>query len=115
MNFFRYLEDKGHWFNYSKRREVNRWLLTFFIGLICSIVAILVTYFTKCFTSLKYYFFRHALEREKNNSLPFGSAFCILCVFNILYVFIAWFTVFLEPLSAGSGNICISAILPLKN
>ena len=88
----RHIEDRGHWYTFSKRREVNRWVLTFIIGVFCGIVATFVTFFTKLLTSFKYSIFNHLLEKEKNQEMPYGVAFIALCMINLSFASVAWFT-----------------------
>ena len=99
----RHLKERGNFFTNAKSREVRRWILTFIIGLLCGIVATFVTYFTKVLTKMKFMVFNYILEQEKLDEIPFGSAFIVLCVFNVIFGMLAWFSVYLEPLAAGSG------------
>eukprot|EP01041_Mallomonas_annulata_P006035 gene6035-12164_t len=99
----RCIEDRGHWFTFAKRREVRRWILTFIIGVICGAVATFVTFFTKLLTNFKYGIFNHILEKEKRHEIPYGTAFIALLIINLIFGTLAWLTVYLEPLAAGSG------------
>lgn len=72
-------------------------------GILCGAVAMFVTYYTKKLTNFKYKTFNILLEWEKSGDLAFGLAFLFLFAINILFGFVAWFAVYIEPLSAGSG------------
>lgn len=99
----RHIEDTGSWFTFSKKRGIKRWVLTLITGLICGTVATFVTFFTKVLTSTKFRLVLAALEKEKLQEWPFGSAFAVLCACNLVFGFCAWLAVYLEPLAAGSG------------
>ena len=43
------------------------------------------------------------VEQEKAEIYPYGSALIALWLCNMIFVVIAWFTVYLEPLAGGSG------------
>ena len=97
------MEDKDHWWDTNKTLEVKRWVLTFLIGIFCSLIAVFVGSVTRILTRSKFRVFKQILEKEKSHLAPFGSAFSVLCAFNVLYVYIAWLTIWIEPLAAGSG------------
>lgn len=99
----RHFQDSGHWWTFAKHTEFLRWLLTFVTGLSCGIVALLVTSLTQFFTHGKFRIFRHLLELEKERTLPFGTAFAFLFLCNTAFGLVAWLTVYVEPLAAGSG------------
>jgi hypothetical protein len=101
---FRKFEDRGRWWTFSKKREVRRWSLTLITGVITGAVAFLIAYFTKTITTYKMSIFYALIEREMQNELGFGSAFLFLLAANIGLGVLAWWTVYIEPLSAGSGE-----------
>eukprot|EP01032_Pedospumella_encystans_P012074 gene12074-13992_t len=99
----RHFEDKGNWWTFARQSDITRWFLTLITGLFCGIVALAVTYGTKLLTTYKFRTFNQLLEKEKNEELPFGSAYAFLFAMNIIFGVVAWTTVFIEPLAAGSG------------
>lgn len=99
----RHFEDKGHWWTFAKKREVRRWLLTLITGFICGCVAIFVAFFTKTLTRYKFRVFYELLEKEKTGEIIYGAAFMFLTCCNCLFIIVAWSTVYIEPLAAGSG------------
>lgn len=99
----RLFEDKGHWWTFTNKREVKRWTLTLATGFVCGIVALFVSYSTKVFTTRKYDIFFKIIEKEKSGKVLPGSALLFLLTTNLIFASIAWSTVYLEPLAAGSG------------
>lgn len=89
---------------FARKSDVLRWTLTLITGILCGIVALLVTFFTKLLTTFKYGTFYRLIDKERENIIPFGSAFTFLLLCNIFFAFVAWTMVFLEPLAAGSGR-----------
>jgi hypothetical protein len=73
-------------------------------GVMTGAVAVLIAYFTKSITSYKMSIFYSLIQREIGGELAFGSAFLYLLAFNVGLGVLAWLTVFVEPLSAGSGT-----------
>lgn len=67
-------------------------------------MALVVAFCTKILSRYKFHTFHHLIEQEKQNNLPFGTAFGFLFVINLLLGLIAWLMVFCEPLAAGSGT-----------
>lgn len=102
----RYFEDKGQWWTFARKTDLLRWSLTFTTGFFCAIVALGVTAATKVVTNYKYNTFHELLVYEKERSLPFGTAFAFLFACNVVFGFLAWLAVFVEPLAGGSGNLC---------
>lgn len=82
-----------------------RWFLTLVTGLFCGLAALFVTNFTKILSSWKFSQFHKLLELEKEGLKPFGTSFVFLFAVNLIFTTIAYFTVFMEPLAAGSGMI----------
>lgn len=99
----RHFEDKGHWWTFARKSDFLRWTLTLVTGILCGLVALFVTFFTKALTRRKLAAFYALLEREKAGDISFGAAYLFLFVCNLFFGSLAWFTVFLEPLAAGSG------------
>eukprot|EP01038_Epipyxis_sp_PR26KG_P004229 gene4229-6005_t len=99
----RHFEDRGHWWTFARKRDVLRWLLTLVTGFLCGLVAFFVTFFTKSISNFKFSTFNLLLEREKEGTLLFGTAFLFLFMCNVALGFIAWCAVYFEPLAAGSG------------
>jgi hypothetical protein len=79
-----------------------RWILTFVTGLICGIIALFITFFTKTISTWKFETFNGLIEKEQQGG-PSGMAFAYLVTCNIIFGCIAWTAVYLEPLAAGSG------------
>jgi hypothetical protein len=67
-------------------------------------VAVVIAYFTNYITTDKISNFFYHNNREIGGELAFGSAFLYLLAFNVGLGVLAWLTVFVEPLSAGSGT-----------
>ena len=99
----RHFEDRGHWWTFAKKREVRRWWLTFVTGVLCGVIAIIVAFSTRIVTRSKFQLFHTLLEQEKSELVPYGTALCSIWLCNIFFIFIAWFTVYMEPLAGGSG------------
>lgn len=73
-------------------------------GFFCGVVALFVTFFTKLITKFKFRIFYDLLEKEKRLEVPYGTGFLFIFVMNLVLVFIAWLTVYVEPLAGGSGE-----------
>ena len=99
----RHFEDKGHWWTFNKTREVRRWILTLLTGFITGFVALFVTFFTKSLTRAKYLHFGALVAKERDLEVPFGTAFCFLLACNFCFAWVAFLTVYAEPLASGSG------------
>jgi UDP-N-acetylmuramyl pentapeptide phosphotransferase/UDP-N-acetylglucosamine-1-phosphate transferase len=56
-------------------------------------------------TKSKFQLFHTLIEKEKASHAPYGSALLALWICNALFVAVAWLTVYIEPLSSGSGRI----------
>ena len=72
-------------------------------GVLCGVVAMFVAVSTRAITKAKFDLFHMLIEQEKSETIPYGTALCALWICNLGFVLVAWFTVFLEPLAAGSG------------
>lgn len=79
-------------------------MLTFITGFFCALMALFVTTVTKSITSRKYILFDQVLQIEKENRVPFGSAFAVLFACNVSFGAIAWLSVCVAPFAAGSGK-----------
>lgn len=90
-------------FSFSRITGLYRWVFTFITGLWCGCIALLIHYFTHRLTQWKFTTLYHLIETEKSSGLPYGTAFLFYVSSNLLLISIAWFTVYIEPLSAGSG------------
>jgi len=103
---FRHYEDKdkGHWLTFSRKSDLLRWSLTFITGLLCGLVALFVSYFTKILTNYKFATFNSLIESEKSLEIPYGSAYLFFFLCNLLFGFVAWIMVSIEPLASGSGE-----------
>ncbi len=80
-----------------------RWILTFIIGFFCGFIALCVTFGTKVLTNFKFSTFQYLIELEKQQFYPKGIAFLFLLLCNLAFASIGSWTVYLEPLVAGSG------------
>jgi hypothetical protein len=69
------------------------------------------TFFTKSLTHFKFNVFHGLLEKEKTGELLYGAAFMFLLCCNCLFVIIAWMTVYIEPLAAGSGEMLVISVV----
>ena len=99
----RHFEDKGHWWTFARKSDFLRWTLTLVTGFFCGAVALFVTYSTKFLTQLKLQTFYAILEKEKSGEYTFGVGYTFLFGCNLILGFLAWLTVYFEPLAAGSG------------
>jgi H+/Cl- antiporter ClcA len=79
------------------------WTQTLLIGILTGLSAYFVIFFTGRLTAIKLAFVYHYIDRERDGILPFGTAFGVYLAFNIVFVTIAWFTVYITPHAAGSG------------
>ena len=102
----RHYEDRGRWWTFYRKSETLRWTLTLVTGFCCGLVALFVAFFTRMLTRFKFETFSALVLKEKNNELPFGSAFAFLLGINLVFGCVAWLMVYLEPLANGSGNYC---------
>jgi hypothetical protein len=75
-----------------------------YLGFICGVVALFVSYCTKALSNFKFKVFHSLIEKEKTGELASGVAFLFFISCNCLFVFIAWLFVYIEPLAAGSGD-----------
>jgi len=107
----RHFRDKGFWWTTSKRRSFHRWWLTFIIGVLTGLVAIFVTYVTGSLSSIKFQTVNALLDQENAGLVRPGTTFLAYAGFNMFFVLIASFMVYLEPFSAGSGIPEIKAFL----
>ena len=89
---------------FSRKSDLLRWSLTFITGLLCGLVALFVSYFTKILTNYKFATFNSLIESEKSLKIPFGSAYLFIILCNLLFGFVAWIMVSIEPLASGSGE-----------
>jgi H+/Cl- antiporter ClcA len=101
----RHFEDKGHWWTFGRKTDALRWVLTLVTGFFCGVAALFVTNFTKFLSAWKFSQFHTFLEQEKDGSSPFGTSFLFLFLINLLFTSVAYWTVYMEPLAAGSGKI----------
>jgi H+/Cl- antiporter ClcA len=99
----RHFEDKGHWFTFAKKRDIQRWTITLTTGFFCGLIACFVTVMTRYFTYMKFNYFNYLIEKEKNEEIIHGVAFFYLVVSNFFFVSLAWITVYIDPLASGSG------------
>lgn len=99
----RHFEDKGRWWTFARKSEFLRWTLTLLAGGICGVAAFLVTFFTGSLTSFKFRTFYLLLEQEKSGDIPYGTAFGFLFITCLIFAFVGWMMVYIEPLAAGSG------------
>mmetsp|Transcript_31009 Transcript_31009/g.40954 ORF Transcript_31009/g.40954 Transcript_31009/m.40954 type:complete len:814 (+) Transcript_31009:234-2675(+) len=99
----RHFRDKGFWWTTGKRRAFKRWWLTFIVGVITGLVAIFVTYVTNSLSDIKFQTVNDLLDQENAGLLRAGTTFLAYAGFNLFYVLIASFMVYIEPFSAGSG------------
>ena len=90
--------------NFNRKSDLMRWSLTFITGMLCGVVALLVSYFTKILTGYKFSTFNSLIESEKSLKVPYGSAYLFLFLCNLLFGFVAWVMVSIEPLASGSGE-----------
>lgn len=100
----RHYEGDGHWLTFSRKSDLLRWSLTFITGMLCGVVALLVSYLTKILTSYKFSTFNSLIESEKSLKIPYGSAYLFVFLCNLLFGFVAWAMVSIEPLASGSGE-----------
>lgn len=54
-------------------------------------------------TQAKFNLFHLLVEQEKSELVPYGTALLAMLACNLAFVLAAWYTVYLEPLAAGSG------------
>ena len=54
-------------------------------------------------TQAKFELFHLLIEQEKNELVPYGTALSAMLACNLAFILVAWYTVYLEPLAAGSG------------
>lgn len=99
----RQFQDKNQWWSYTDKREWQRWMLTLITGFVCGLVAIFVAVFTKFITSWKFDVFYQLIDNEKNGSSFYGLGFIFLITVNLILGTLAYLTVYIEPLAAGSG------------
>ncbi|CAM9369793.1 unnamed protein product, partial [Heterosigma akashiwo] len=85
--------------------------LTFIIGVLTGLVAIFVTYVTGSLSSIKFQTVNALLDQENAGLVRPGTTFLAYAGFNMFFVLIASFMVYLEPFSAGSGIPEIKAFL----
>lgn len=95
--------SKYSWFFCGSNIDQQSWILTLITGIFCGIMAIAVSIVTKTLSSYKFYLVHSFVEKEKINETPFGTAFGILLLCNVLFSVLAWLMVYLQPLARGSG------------
>jgi chloride channel 7 len=99
----RHFDDKGKWWTFARKSDMKRWALTFVTGFWCGMMALAVSFCTKVLSRYKFDTFHALVEKEKDNELPFGTAYAFLFVINAAFGLVAWTMVVTEPLAAGSG------------
>lgn len=99
----RHFEDRGKFWTFNKTREVRRWTLTLLTGFCTGAVALFVTFFTKMVSKAKLEHFKLLIDQEKAGLAPVGSALVFLLCSNLALAYLAFITVYMEPLAAGSG------------
>lgn len=82
---------------------MRRWFITFVVGAGCAVVAVFVAKGTYFVMQTKLSVFHNLIEQEKRGEIVYGCAFTFYLITNLVFGYVAWFTVFLEPLAAGSG------------
>jgi len=107
----RHFADKGCWWTTGKRRSFKRWCFTLLIGFFTGMIAIFITFVTTSLAKIKFQTVNTLLEQEKIGLLYRGTTFFTFAGFNLLFVFIATFAVYLEPMSKGSGIPEVKAFL----
>lgn len=83
--------------------NAKRWLITYGIGACCGIIAYCVATSTSVLLRTKFSVFNSFIEKEKTGEVPYGTAFLFYLMSNVIFGYIAWFVVFIEPSAKGSG------------
>lgn len=99
----RYESDRAGFLSNSVRSKILLWFITMLVGSMCGVVAIFVSTSVRILSSWKFELFYALIEQEKGGSVPAGCAFAILLLINVIFGSIAFFMVYLEPVSGGSG------------
>ena len=127
-----HFSNRGQWWTTGKKRALNRWVLTFLVGVTQAIVAATCNFASR---SLSKHKFDHVyallnptavgegsttaadddlLVQDENNASSggfnqsaagggLGSAFLVFCCYQVFFAAIASIFVWIEPVSAGSG------------
>ena len=95
--------NRNRWWTSNTSTTFKRWLLTTVVGVLTGLTGIFITYFTQYLTRAKFGAVRRVMEREAGGELAGGASFFAYLGFNLLFVSIATFMVWVEPVSAGSG------------
>ena len=99
----RFYASKGVWLTHLRKRMLLRWSSIITMGILTGIVAYLITAATTLLTEFKFSWFFYLMDAEKEGDVPNGAASSFLILINLLYGFLAWLSVYIEPLAAGSG------------
>ena len=90
---------------YLSNINARRWLITYGIGACCGILAYFVATSTSLLVKTKFSVFYSLIEKEKDGEVPYGIAFLFYLMTNVIFGYIAWFVVFIEPSAKGSGTL----------
>uniref|UniRef100_H3BYC3 Chloride channel protein n=1 Tax=Tetraodon nigroviridis TaxID=99883 RepID=H3BYC3_TETNG len=88
--------------NNAQKQEAVRWLMMFAIGVTVGLVGLLVDFFVRLFTQIKFSVVGASVE-------ACGEGGCLsvslleLLAFNLTFIFIASMVVLVQPVAAGSG------------
>uniref|UniRef100_A0AAY4BJH4 Chloride channel protein n=1 Tax=Denticeps clupeoides TaxID=299321 RepID=A0AAY4BJH4_9TELE len=86
----------------AKKYEAVKWLLVFAIGISTGLVGLLVDFFVRLFSQLKFSLVGKSVE-ECDDNVCLAVSLLQLLAFNMTFVFIASVLVLIEPVAAGSG------------
>lgn len=108
----------GMGYMYRNGQEKNRliyarWFLTLLTGVVTALTAVFLLYCVTILMSLKQHLLEYSIHHELEKNVLFGTAFWSIVAFNAVLVIVAvTFTVFGEPVAAGSGSYPISGYRP---
>ena len=95
--------DSIDFFSNSQKSKVLLWFITLSVGAMCGVVALFVSISVKTLSEWKFQLFYDLVEQEKAGTVPPGCAFAILLLINVIFGSVAFFMVYMEPVSGGSG------------
>eukprot|EP01031_Cornospumella_fuschlensis_P024382 gene24382-29477_t len=99
----RHFQDRNRYWTFSRTTDCLRWSLTLVTGLVCGALALTITTATHTITAKKFATFHYLVGLEMEGKVAMGVSFAFLFVSNLVYAFLAWYFVFMEPMAAGSG------------
>lgn len=94
--------NRPYWTS-RQRRTAKRWGLTLVVGVLTGLCGMGITFGSSMLARWKFATVNALLEQERLDGSAGGGSFFVYLFFNLAYVSVATFMVYIEPVAAGSG------------